>query len=412
MLKRTIDKITYVFGLIVIVFIPFQTLVQNILERRFSSGTSFWLAHFYEPVLIVLLLLLIATNLNPITFRSKDRLLAGFSLVFGLISIFFFASSISRGIEGFRFDFIGLAFFFLYSFLNFSVGQRQRAITVYLSVAIFASIWAVTERFLPLHYWSLFGLNNFGWGTFAVVKVYQSSAFLPGPNQLGSFLLPALFLLLANRPKIGKAKSYKIIRVILAFLVATAIILSFSRAAFVGAAIGLVSYAVFVEKKWPRKIAYLSVIVLLAIGLLYAYRHGSVQTRDLFSHGLSGTQHMTALKNSTDEFKSRFSEPSALIFGSGIGDAGPAVLKYGSGFISESWYIQLLLELGIVGLLLWLCFIFVILLRLNQSKNYGLFLALISVSGAAIFLHTWADNPALAITLFILIGSRNYENPN
>ena len=63
-----------------------------------------------------------------------------------------------------------------------------------------------------------------------------------------------------------------------------------------------------------------------------------------------------------------------------------------------------MLELGVIGLILWLLFIFTVILNLNQTKEFRLALGLISVSVAAVFLHTFADNPALSYTLFILIG--------
>jgi hypothetical protein len=120
---------------------------------------------------------------------------------------------------------------------------------------------------------------------------------------------------------------------------------------------------------------------------------------------------MNAIKDSISEIGNRFSQPVRLLIGSGLGTAGPAVLKYGNGEISESWYLQLALELGIVGLALWLVFIGFLINRLWRSEQIGLMLGLVGVSLAAIFLHTWADNPAIAITLFMLIGiTINWEN--
>ena len=101
-----------------------------------------------------------------------------------------------------------------------------------------------------------------------------------------------------------------------------------------------------------------------------------------------------------EELKSRSFDQ--LMIGSGLGSAGPAAIKYGDGLVSESWYLQILLEIGIIGLSLWLWFIVDISVKLWRRRQQGLLMGLLSVSIAAIFLHTWADNPAIAITIFAL----------
>ncbi|MFA7244332.1 MAG: O-antigen ligase family protein [Patescibacteria group bacterium] len=412
--KKILDKITYYFALIVIVFIPFQTPIQNFLEKRLSPSLSFWLTHFYEPVIIFLLIFAIISNVARKDFSNWKAKIPPILLVFlGLASVFFIATGFSRGLQGFRFDFIGVLFFLICSVALMQKAEKKTLISAYIFVALIASVWAIIERFLPLNYWQLLGVPSFGWGTFTVVSVYQSSAFLPGPNQLGSYLLPAVFLLILNKPEFFKEGILsKITRAVGSILLISAIVLTFSRAALVGLILGVVAYIIFIEKSRKRQALY--AVILLAVVAIMAsyYLSGGREARDLFTHGSSQAEHETALSSSLTEIGRRFSEPFKLTFGSGIGDAGPAALKYADGFISESWYIQLLLELGIIGLALWLYFIFVTLIRLYRDKNAGLFLGLISVSGVAIFLHTWADNPAVAITIFILIGSYLYENSN
>jgi len=147
------------------------------------------------------------------------------------------------------------------------------------------------------------------------------------------------------------------------------------------------------------------------VGLIFYYQGGR-EIKDLFTHGSSQIEHFSSIKNSLFEIKNRLiSEPLKFFFGSGLGTAGPAVLKYGNGFISESWYLQIALEMGIIGLLLWLYLIFDILKKLIKIKETALVLGLIAVSICALFLHTWADNPAVAVTIFVLIGTKIVTNP-
>ena len=143
---------------------------------------------------------------------------------------------------------------------------------------------------------------------------------------------------------------------------------------------------------------------IIIVGSAYLLFATQISKSDVITHGQSQSQHIYAIKDSIAEIIDRKSQPVKLIFGSGLGTAGPAVIKYGDGFVSESWYLQLALELGILGLGLWIALIVTLIVRMWREHQEGLMLGLIGVSIAAIFLHTWADNPALATTLFLLIG--------
>jgi hypothetical protein len=139
-----------------------------------------------------------------------------------------------------------------------------------------------------------------------------------------------------------------------------------------------------------------------------------------------------------DTFK-RERTTAEVIVGQGIGTAGPASFNFQPN-IQESWYLQVLSEIGIVGLLLWLGIIILLLRDFFLSKCHceesstrqspanagpifmgdssiprndlrvGLTLALLSISVAAIFLHTFADNPSVAISLFIILGVYSSTN--
>ncbi len=233
---------------------------------------------------------------------------------------------------------------------------------------------------------------------------------MQGPNQLASFLLPAVFIVLIS---LGFSKERdldsKFLRLSLFFVFVVAIILTFSRSSLIALLFGLVVYTIISFIKSQKSSIVLRVIIpivllLLALLSIYVYQHNAT-VHDYFTHGQSQSEHVEALKDSVLEVRGRVSSPIKLMFGSGLGSAGPAVLKYGNGFVSESWYLQLAIELGIVGLLLWISFVVILLIDLWKNSQFGLFVGLIAVSVAALFLHTFADNPAIAITLLILLGT-------
>ena len=422
--KSKLNLIVYYFFALLIIFLPLQRLIEQILLFRFHfpSSLAFWTTHFYEPIIIIVLaielLLIVDPWVKPENDRKKTRVIVSVVVMLIMISIlsaFLLSPSISRGLEGVRFS-----IFFLLTFLagylsDFKSDQRNKLLNVYLMMAFIIALWAILERFLPVNYLMKLKLIDpdscFGYGTHRVDAIWQSVTGIGGPNQLGSYLLPAIFISISQISKLkpptynSKLKMYLNILIIFGI---TAVVLSFSRSAWAGLYAGFLVYLILFIKNIKLQIAGLAIlIVIAALGLNYYLD----QPNDILTHGASSESHQSAFELSVTEIKNRFEAPVKLIFGSGIGTAGPAALKYGDGFVSESWYLQLALELGILGLVLWLILIALLLADLYK-KNQGLFLGLIAVSVTAVFLHTFADNPALSITLFLLIGLISSNKPN
>jgi hypothetical protein len=427
-MKKIIDKLFSVFIFALVIFVPFQSITQAFLNKYLSSSVAFWLGHWYEPVVIVLFLISIALSLRGKNCRSNlsncraplamTDWIALALMILGIISIVFISPSIGRGLEGFRFTLFAVMILTIVRHYHIS----NKLVMYYLVVAGLIAAWALVERVLPLGYWTNILGSSFGWGNFSIVKYYQSSSVLAGPNQLASYLIPALFIVINRAGKISNikyqiSKIWNLFYIIYCLILSAAVFFSFSRSAWVAVAITLViTWIITLVKrdrytkavKWTLgaiSVAILTVSVCLISAPL-------ISDSDIFTHGQSQSQHIYAIKDSLSEIGDRISHPVKLFFGSGLGTAGPAVLKYGDGFVSESWYLQLALELGIFGLGLWLALIVTLVVRLWREHQEGLMLGLIGVSIAAIFLHTWADNPALAITLFVLIGmaTANKEN--
>ena len=404
--KTKSNSLIYYFLAILIVYLPFQRLLEQVLlNRGFSESLVFWTTHFYEPLIIIALLLNCIIAIKNGSLKSKINWMIIISVVLvvlSIISILILSPSISRGIEGFRFTIFMLLAFLAAYWSNLPESRVNKLTNIYLIMAGVFALWGILERFLPINYLVTWGLitpdSNFGYGVNKVGEIYQSVSGIGGPNQLASYLLPAVFISLYKILNIKDKKYYYRILIIDCI---TAVILTFSRSAWIGLYAGmLVSAVILIKNSW-LKIASIVILLAFAVGIGFYYLN---KPNDILTHGASDTGHKSAYQLSMTEIKNRTSQPITLLFGSGIGTAGPAALKYGDGFISESWYLQLVLEVGVIGLALWLIFIYYLLVLLYK-KNQGLFLALIAISIAAIFLHTFADNPAMSITLFILIGA-------
>lgn len=438
------------FLALIIIFLPFQSLVIEILDFHtgLSSGLIFWLAHWYEPAIILLLTRFIylchsceGRNLIRSLIKSGMTIKIGSLLIiFGVVSILLISPMTSLGLEGFRFTLFAVLLFLIISLLVKDKVLFRSLIYLYVGLASLVALLAIVERFLPLNYWSNWNIigadSAFGYGVHKVVTVYQSTSLIGGPNQLATYLLPAFFLTLSSvipacgartcprpdrgagiqkqlvtgsRIKYGMTQAIKLLFMLALLL---AIIFTFSRSAYLGLIVGLAVYAVLS----PYRYWLLGLVAIVILGLWFVWQQALAtdnrQLIDLFTHGSSQDEHRGALEVSFQEVGRRWQEPELFFLGSGLGTAGPLAVKYGRGIISENWYLQIFFELGLIGLLLWLGLIvalsFDLIGRCQQPVNLGLFLALVSVSAAALFLHTWADNPAMAYTLFILLGLR-YE---
>lgn len=410
-----IKKINYWFALSIVAYIPFYRFGQALLESHTSLSPSadFWLAHWYEPV--ILILLLINFSIWLLTGRkkslTKEQIAAVFLLAFGLISILFFSKTTGRGVEGFRFLLLPVAIYILTTLGR--LGQyKNKFIKTYLIIAIAMAIWSIVERLFPANYftgWGILATQDSWYGTQTVVGLKQGVALLGGPNLLAAYLLPAFFLLI-NKIKPSTSK-ISITSLLFSMMIFLAIILTFSRSALIGLAIGLFVMFFYLVKSWPRRFLLVAVTLLIGLSLLFAYKNGNRQVKDLFTHGASQSSHQSSLQISLDELGHRVTgDKKALIFGSGLGSAGPAAMKYGDGIVSESWYLQVLLEMGLVGFALWLVLLWFAFKNIWQRGEKPFFFGFLSILVMTAFLHTLSDNPAISFTLFALIALSNKED--
>lgn len=404
--ERKTYKIVFWFLAVILLILPYWSAVIAFLSSwtGLTPQQLFMVRAFYEPILIILFL---AVVFNPkwekrqLNLKLLDNLIIGY-LIWAILSIPINHLTLSQGIQGLRYNGLFFGFFLLARFSFFPESRVKLLTGLTILGGKIVSVLAVLEAFvLGANWWQRLGVlpsdSTYGFGVVhRVVNVPQAMATLEGPNQLGSFLLLPFFLLLTQKID-DKRKNYY--RYLWLTLIVLAIVLTFSRSALIGLTIGILIY-LFSNKETSNtsRLTILGGITVLIVASIWYFNwHGGVN-RDFWSHGLSNDKHWYSMYVSLDN------ELSAkdIIFGRGIGTSGPASFKFAPS-VPESWYLQVFEELGLVGLMLWLVVIVVAIKRYFR-KNLGLILALISISIAAVFLHTWADNPAVSISFWILLG--------
>ncbi|MEI7511232.1 MAG: O-antigen ligase family protein [Candidatus Peregrinibacteria bacterium] len=248
-------------------------------------------------------------------------------------------------------------------------------------------------------------------------------SFASGPNQLASFLLfflPFLGLmawkgeeflwggkpaekssLLENIP-LWKDKK-RMVWMILFFIGIVVLAGAFSRSALLGAfAAGLIAFF-GLPHEFRISCPILWGIILFPVVVLVGIFLVSPVFFDQFLLRVSSNQ--GHYERSLDGIRFIFQHP----WGLGLGDAGPASSRFAenfSGFLPESWYLQIGLETGILGLLLFLSILFFAGKEFWQNGDFlgkAFFMALVGVSVMGLFLHAW-ESASLAYVFWGLAG--------
>ena len=406
MTSKKLQTTNFIFLVILIIFLPFQGLLGAFLENRISTSVIFWLLHWYELILLILLVLTFFQNRLNHKKNNLIEIIICALVCISLVSSLFF-EPLTRAIEGFRFLLSGFLVFLLAYWSDFNLQRKLAIEKFYITISILITTWAVIEKiFLPSQYWGEWGIIPkdmiWGYGWHMVGKSNQVASIIGGPNQLASYLLPAFFLLVFwVLEKNENKKNIFNKEFLFLLLIGVVIFLTYSRSSVIGLVFSLVLMP-FLTKRYQRlKIP----LVAFGITCLIIVAYLKIIDSPFITHGLSQSGHYEAMRQAFIEIKNRFLHHFLeFLFGGGMGTAGPLVLKYKIGLIPESWYLQLFLEIGLVGFSLWLLFVGLVSFNLFKHKKYYLLLGLIAVLITSLFLHTWADNPALVYMLFTLLG--------
>lgn len=407
----------------------------------------------------------------------------------GILLTFVLHTPKSVALLGARYDFVPLIAFLVLRRVPWSEWFQKRLVRLLLIVGAVVAALGIVSLFLPISFFVKLGyadlhslyLPNQPLAPFQQIEgswLRRIQGTMSGPNQLGMWLLLPLSVVLVllmqrggvleywsngvmgtKKIKSGQGEEsniplfhYSNIRTpfiaFAAFFVVIALFLTFSRAAWIGAA-AIVAVALYgaLPRRLFRRLVLWGGAAVIVLGIAAALIAPHVFFRLSSSRGhlvrpLEAVQRMIA-------------HP----FGTGLGTAGPASNRYNEAcvflrpqddpswaksqptlcvflgttqvqpkdhvcscpFLPENWYLQIGVELGVLGFVLFVALVVLVLnqLRVESGKlkvgfgtsshsqlstiNYQLFLFFLAVSIAALFLHAWED-AAVAYSGWILAG--------
>jgi hypothetical protein len=345
-------------------------------------------------------------------------------------------------IFGFKYLFIPLIFFLLLKNLEWDREFiEKKVLASLLVVGGIVAVYGIASFFLPTSFFTALGYSDAhslyapgsslsAFQQISGTGIRRIQSVMSGPNQLGLWLLVpfSIGIVFAFRTKVLSIK-YHVLSIL--GLIAIALFLTFSRSAWIAAfIITIIASGILLKGKWKvatvSSLIGVSIIGISTVAFLYP---------ELFVRSISNQHHF---ERTRDGITMMLNKP----LGHGLGSAGPAsnrtsdacvYFEEGSDFswakdrndlcifvgnmqvqpqdktckcpvLPENWYVQIGIELGVAGFILFITLTIVVIRKL-LTTNYSLPTALmfIGISIASLFLHAWEDS-AVAYTVWGMVG--------
>ena len=217
------------------------------------------------------------------------------------------------------------------------------------------------------------------------------------PTRYGTYLLLLLGLI---APLLVYKNKFRPYMSALAILIAGSVVATYSRSIWLGAFVMGVAW-LMLELEWKERVR---VLTILAIGLAVAggslawqvSHNGNSLLKTILVRNISTGQHIVMGK---EGLQKALQHP----LGMGLGTSGPATV-YTQKSLTENWYLQIAIELGVLGLGLFLAIHFLLckyhLADAHDWRKKGLFLSLIGIAAAGLLTHAFEETT----TVIMLYG--------
>ncbi len=455
-----LQRIREILTLALLALLPFHAFLVTIGTRVIQGpghAPMSALAVWKEGLLAVILLLAFI----EIIARFGDKLLESFFdgmdlCILGLLAIaavlqYHAPVSLPSFAYGFKYDFIPLLAFLLLRRLPWSDVFRAWVPTVVIFAGSLIALEGLATLFVPDAFFTWLGYSdahslyqpNGPLAAFQKIGgpdgLRRMQATLSGPNQLGLWMLFPLAACFATWKK-GKSMS----RLVIVLLIGLAILFSFSRSAWLGAAVVTMLSIMLLTSGMIREKLLLAgfscaVVAVAAVVVLFPQAlNRAVSNKDHLQRPLAaiaaivrnplgmGLGSVGPAANRTSDACVYLEEgpldwlqpnESTLCVFVGGEQVVPAVHERTChcAFLPENWYLQIGVELGVTGMALWL-----ILTGLGLIRSFSLFgtspthriaaLSFAALALASLFLHAFEDS-AVAYTAWIMLAMSLQQRP-
>ncbi|MCK9272652.1 O-antigen ligase family protein [Candidatus Gracilibacteria bacterium] len=403
------DKISRVF----LVILPFNVILSVFFQ--FKLGLGF--ASLYKEILVIILFGMLVFEYYKIKkipkFDFIDYSIFGYIAYLTIISLVNFAG-FKALIYGARYDFLFLIVFLIFRHSRFLLSEK---LSYYIKLFLVSGAWALLIGMLVrfvlgenilVHFG--FSPNISSWSLGQSTPIYHGiegasvrrfQGIFDGPNQAAFFIILYIGFLVHY---LKQKKDFAIYLFTGVFVLLGLLFLTYSRSSLLG-----ITFATFflfllnfkkVFKKYKNEFIIFSILIVF-IGSFFYLRYGNNIT-DIVLRAGSSKGHSERMIIGVKEFVKK-------PFGAGLASSGPAYRpthdttnideKF---FIPESWFIQQLVEGGIIGFLLFVFIMFSIFLKL-YSFSIPITASFIAIMVMNLFLHTF-EATYVAVALFAILG--------
>jgi len=379
-------------------------------------------------------------------FDRIDAIVVCLFLLAAVVSVLTF-QNVELMLYGVKYDLVPLFAFLILRRVSWSKEFTHNVLQALLLVGCVVALYGIAALFLPIGFFKVIGYSDLhslylpggplpAFHQIGETGLRRLQSTLSGPNQAGLWLLIPYCLALLftlRRPDAHRAA--------MTLLIGVTLVLSFSRAAWVAAAvITFVSLRTHLSQKFPRHhIVSAGGIIVVALVIITVWEPSLIlrfaSSRDHMARPLAAIQRMieqpwgTGL-GTAGPASNRVSDvcvsvpagadtswaadrPDLCVF-AGDEQVQPLDRECNCPFLPENWYLQIGVELGWIGMALFVGLILLVLSKLRaasrlRSESYaglaeGIFLAMLGISLAALFLHAWEDS-AVAYSIWILAAT-------
>lgn len=424
---------------VLIALLPFHAFLVSS-ARHFlnpSPLASFLISAWKEIVIVVLFLKVFLNYLKdkkfPFTIYWIDKFIFVF-FILAFVSIFIGKVSLAQAIWGAKYDLEFLALYLIIRSFLITQTQIKTLLKIFIAVLLISVTFGFFQIFiLPADFLVSFGYSPIPavtakldpgdkipaiWNDFGLNRAFS---FFSGPNNFGFYLVVAL-IILVSLALYQKNQKLKNLLMIASILVAFILAQTFSRSAWLGGALALLILIILAFRKKEFKVAFLTIMLGLVV-IASIFSRVNLFERKWFEkivlHGrITEAGEMTGSTSAhLKSYKSAYRLILEYPLGIGMGRVNAAAVKFKNGYSVENWYLQIALEVGILGFLAFLGIIFFYLQnifsnlreKIYSSSNFyqglvlGVFLSLLALSVTGLFIPVWFDS-SMTLTFWILAG--------